>query len=133
MQLIAISVTRMHSSSMLTARPLPYRGVSVRGGGLCPAGLCPGGSLSRGSLCRRSPNFCPGGSLSRRSLSRGSLFRGGGLCPGWGSLSRGFSVWRGLCPGGLPDRDPLGRRPPRQRLRPPVDRQTSFAGGKYVT
>ena len=71
----------MHSSRILTANSLPYRGslsggVSVQEVSVQRC-LCQGGSLSRGGLCLE-----------------------GGLCPGvvsvWGSLSR-----RGLCPGGL--------------------------------
>ena len=63
-------------------------------------------SLSRGGL------FCPVGvSVEEVSVQEGSLFRGssvkGCLCPGRGSLSRGWrglwgiSVQGGLCSGGL--------------------------------
>ena len=71
--------TRMYSSRMRTARPLPYGEVSVGGvsvqGGLCLGGLCPTGSLSGGIcpgvLC--SGGLCLGGLCPGKSLSRGSL------------------------------------------------------------
>ena len=109
-------------------RGLWSRGVSS--GGLCSKGLCPGVSVQWGLCPGRSlsGSLCPGGSLSRGSLSREiSVWRvsvqGVGLCPGGGSLSRGWISVQGvdLCPGDeslsrgwvlCPGRGSLSGRPP---------------------
>ena len=72
-------------------------------GGLCPGGLCPGVLCSGGSLSRQGVSVPGRGSLSRQGVS----VQAGGLCLGRGSLSKGVSVWEGLCPGGG-----LCQRPP---------------------
>ena len=69
-----ISVTRMHSSKMRTARLLTVPS-SIQGGGCLPWG-----SLPRGRVC---PVGClPRGCLLMGVSAQGCVCLGGGVCPG---------------------------------------------------
>ena len=107
--------------------PAHYHG---RGWSLCRMGLCSGVSLSSGSLSRGvsvQGGLCPGG-----SLSRGVSVQGKGLCPEGASVQRGLcpgvpvqgGLSGGVCPGGLPDRDPSWMETPQTDQDSPMDRQT---------